>query len=63
MGRPEADRKKAMAAVQAMFERYHLLEAKRPNGHSVSKYLTILTSAISPILMLTRTLTEMSWKT
>ncbi|KAF2008766.1 thioesterase family protein-like protein [Aaosphaeria arxii CBS 175.79] len=29
----EADRQKAMAAVQAMFQRYHLLSAQRPNDH------------------------------
>ncbi|USP75905.1 uncharacterized protein yc1106_03179 [Curvularia clavata] len=29
-----ADRRKAMAAVQALFDKYKLLEAKRPEGHA-----------------------------
>ncbi|KAI4644035.1 uncharacterized protein J4E78_009818 [Alternaria triticimaculans] len=33
MGNPEADRLKAMAAVQAMFEKYKLLAARRPKTH------------------------------
>ncbi|KAF1851099.1 thioesterase family protein-like protein [Cucurbitaria berberidis CBS 394.84] len=33
MGDPEADRKKAIAAVQAMFDRYTLLAARRPKDH------------------------------
>jgi acyl-coenzyme A thioesterase 13 len=37
MGDPEADRNKAMAAVRAMFEKYHVLAARRPKNHIVSK--------------------------
>ncbi|KAF2272266.1 uncharacterized protein EI97DRAFT_228658 [Westerdykella ornata] len=33
MGNPEADRQKAMAAAQAMFDRYFLLAAERPKDH------------------------------
>jgi hypothetical protein len=37
MSDPEADRNKAMAAVRAMFEKYHVLAARRPKNHIVSK--------------------------
>ncbi|OAL51198.1 thioesterase family protein-like protein [Pyrenochaeta sp. DS3sAY3a] len=33
MGNPEADRRKAMAAVQAMFDRYKVLASRRPHDH------------------------------
>lgn len=36
MGVPEADRRKAMRAVEAMFERYRILAAQRPQDHIVS---------------------------
>jgi hypothetical protein len=35
MANAEADRKKAMAACQAMFDRWHLLEAERPEDYVV----------------------------
>jgi acyl-coenzyme A thioesterase 13 len=35
MSNQEADRQKAMAAVRAMFDKYKLLAAKRPEGHVV----------------------------
>jgi len=35
MSDPEADRQKAMAAVRALFEKYELLEARRPKHHAV----------------------------
>jgi acyl-coenzyme A thioesterase 13 len=35
----EADRKKAMAAVRAMFEKYKLVAAQRPEDHIVSTTL------------------------
>lgn len=35
MGDPEADRRKAIAAVQAMFDRYRLLAEQRPQDHIV----------------------------
>lgn len=38
MGDPTADRKKAMAAVQAMFDRYKLLAARRPKDHIVRAF-------------------------
>ncbi|KAH7390539.1 thioesterase family protein-like protein [Pyrenochaeta sp. MPI-SDFR-AT-0127] len=34
MGDPTADRKKAIAAVQAMFDRYKVLAARRPQDHN-----------------------------
>ncbi|KAF1837908.1 thioesterase family protein-like protein [Decorospora gaudefroyi] len=33
MSDPETDRRKAMAAVQALFERYRVLAARRPKDH------------------------------
>ncbi|CAG5187574.1 uncharacterized protein ALTATR162_LOCUS11732 [Alternaria atra] len=33
MGDPQVNRQKAMAAVQAMFEKYKLLAARRPRNH------------------------------
>jgi acyl-coenzyme A thioesterase 13 len=35
----EADRKKAMAAVRAMFQKYKLIAAQRPKDHIVSNIL------------------------
>jgi hypothetical protein len=35
MGDAQADRRKAMVAVQAMFEKYKLLAARRPKNHVV----------------------------
>jgi hypothetical protein len=37
MSDQEADRKKAMAAVRATFERYKLIADRRPKDHIVSK--------------------------
>jgi hypothetical protein len=38
----DAGRKKAMAAVQAMFDRYRLIAAKRPKDHIVSYSIDLM---------------------
>jgi hypothetical protein len=60
MGDIEDDRQKAMAAVRAMFERYKLIAAQRPDDHIVSNYSQPI--GVFANLMRCRTLIAKSWR-